>query len=55
MSVIFVNHLGKGRPSSRANDQACRDAAAVALIVMPKDTIMMGTVIPLPEEQRISM
>ena len=46
-TVMRVNHLGNGRPSSRAKDQACRDAAAVELMAMPNETIIIGTVIPI--------
>jgi hypothetical protein len=47
MLVSLVNHLGNGKPSSRAKDHACRDAAAVELMVTLSDTIKTGIVIPM--------
>jgi hypothetical protein len=42
-----LNHLGNGSPSSRANDQACLEAAATESMVPPNDATMIGTVIPI--------
>ena len=42
-----VNQRGKGRPSSRAKDQAWREAAAVELMHIESVIRTIGTVMPM--------